>query len=109
MSTKAPLQNVIATELGSRISAGVCGTILAQLGATVVVPEGEHRKGGKRKYRAQFMAGKRSLVLDMREANDVELRKRLIRRSDLLILSSDVDGKRSCLLQLAVGSFPRRL
>src|SRR5262245_4075783 len=35
VTTRSPLHGIIVTELGGRIGAGVCGSILAQLGATV--------------------------------------------------------------------------
>jgi crotonobetainyl-CoA:carnitine CoA-transferase CaiB-like acyl-CoA transferase len=91
VTTKAPLHDIIVTELGGRVGAGVCGSILAQLGATVIVPEGG--TGSKTEHRAQLMAGKLSARLDARIASDVELLDRLVARSDVLIVSSDVDGE----------------
>jgi crotonobetainyl-CoA:carnitine CoA-transferase CaiB-like acyl-CoA transferase len=58
VSTKTPLHDIIVTELGGRIGAGVCGSILAQLGATVIVPE--DGRGGKAEHRTQLIAGKLS-------------------------------------------------
>jgi crotonobetainyl-CoA:carnitine CoA-transferase CaiB-like acyl-CoA transferase len=89
VTTNTPLHDIIVTELGGRIGAGVCGSILAQLGATVVVPEGG--TGGKAEHRAQLMAGKLSIRLDAQAVSDVKLLDRLVARSDVLIVSSDVD------------------
>jgi crotonobetainyl-CoA:carnitine CoA-transferase CaiB-like acyl-CoA transferase len=89
VSTKTPLHDIIVTELGGRIGAGVCGSILAQLGATVIVPE--DGRGGKAEHRTQLIAGKLSVRLDARAASDVELLEGLVARSDVLIVSSDVD------------------
>jgi crotonobetainyl-CoA:carnitine CoA-transferase CaiB-like acyl-CoA transferase len=88
VTTKTPLHDIIVTELGGRIGASVCASILAQLGATVIVPEGG--TGGKAEHRAQLMAGKLSVRLDAR-ASEVELLDRLVARSDVVIMSSDVD------------------
>ena len=95
MTTLTPLKDVVVTELGGRIGAGVCGSMLAQLGATVIVPEGMHGEGGKQRLRAQLMAGKLSVTLEERSSGDDEFLDRVIARSDVLILSSDVDGKAS--------------
>jgi crotonobetainyl-CoA:carnitine CoA-transferase CaiB-like acyl-CoA transferase len=93
MSTEAPLTGSVVAELGSRIGAGVCGSVLAQLGATVVVPEAERADEGKQAHRAQFMAGKRSMTYDRGSCSDTLLLERLVDRSDVLILSSDIDRK----------------
>src|SRR5262245_51399317 len=86
-----PLHDIVVTELGGRIGAGVCGSILAQLGATIITPEGLQGKGGKTEHRAQLMAGKLSVLLDKRAAADTALLGRLIACSDVVIMSSDVD------------------
>jgi crotonobetainyl-CoA:carnitine CoA-transferase CaiB-like acyl-CoA transferase len=89
VTNKTPLHDIIVTELGGRVGAGVCGSILAQLGATVIVPE--DGRGGKAEHRTQLMAGKLSVRLDAQAASDVELLEGLVARSDVLIVSSDVD------------------
>ena len=84
------MHDIIVTELGGRVGASVCGSILAQLGATVIVPEGLHGTGGKAEHSAQLTAGKLSMQLDAQAASDVELLDRLFARSDVVIVSSDV-------------------
>ena len=101
VTTKTPLHDIIVTELGGRIGAGVCGSILAQLGATVIVPEGLHGEGGKTQHRTQLMAGKLSVFLDARAAVDIELLDRLIACSDVVITSSDVDAQLASYEQLS--------
>lgn len=56
------LDGTVVVELGGRIGAGVCGSLLAQLGATVVVvePPAAQPVAGKWRHRAQFTAGKLS-------------------------------------------------
>lgn len=89
MKRSAPLDGIVVIELGSRIGAGVCGSLLAQLGATVIVAEQLGSTEGKLRYRAQMLAGKMSVVLNETKA-DAELLNKLVTRCDVLILSSDV-------------------
>src|SRR5580698_2716881 len=90
--TRAILEGIVVAELGNRIGAGVCGSLLAQLGATVVVPEWTGSATGKHRHRAQMLAGKKSLVLRRDNAADMVLLERLVARSDVLVLSSDFDA-----------------
>jgi crotonobetainyl-CoA:carnitine CoA-transferase CaiB-like acyl-CoA transferase len=85
------LDGVIVVELGDRIGAGVCGSLFAQLGATVVVPERPGPSEGKHRFRAQMLAGKMSVAWRPDHADDAALLERLVARSDILILSSDLD------------------
>lgn len=78
------LDGLVVTELGGRTGAGFCGALLAQLGATVVVVEG--RKA--RPYRPQLLAGKLSLFAG---PSDDAILNSLLVRSDVVLLSSDVD------------------
>jgi crotonobetainyl-CoA:carnitine CoA-transferase CaiB-like acyl-CoA transferase len=79
-------------ELGGRIGAGVCGSLLAQLGATVILVEGgDGRLGGKWCRRAACAAGKVSLKIDASEGADCDLLRSVIERSDVVLLSSDTD------------------
>lgn len=83
----------LVVEIGGRVSAGVCGTMLAQAGATVVFVE--PRVGGARtgKFcsRDLFAAGKRSLAVSPCNAEDRALLERLLHRADLVLTSSDWD------------------
>lgn len=88
---RAILEGVLVAELGDRIGAGVCGSLLAQLGAAVVVPEWAGEAKGKHRHRAQMLAGKRSLALNRDNIEDERLLDRLVARSDVVILSSDLD------------------
>jgi crotonobetainyl-CoA:carnitine CoA-transferase CaiB-like acyl-CoA transferase len=77
-------------ELGSRVAVGAAGSLLAQLGASVVVVEpATPSSAGKWKNRAPMMAGKKSVVLD-RASGAAEI-SRLIERADVVLLSSDTD------------------
>ncbi len=88
------LAGTVVVELGSRIGAGVCGSLLAQLGATVVVvePSTAQQADGKWRHRAQFTAGKLSVRADLGNQSDRDLVFDLMGRGDALITSSDVDG-----------------
>jgi crotonobetainyl-CoA:carnitine CoA-transferase CaiB-like acyl-CoA transferase len=91
MTPRAPLSGVVVAELGDRIGAGVCGALLAQLGASVIVPEWSDAHAGKHRHRAQMVAGKKSIGLRRGDASEQALLDRLIERSDVLIKSSDLD------------------
>lgn len=91
MTRRAILDGVMVAELGERIGAGVCGSLLAQLGATVIVPEWSDARAGKHRHRAQMLAGKKSIGLRRGDASEQALLDRLVERSDVLILSSDLD------------------
>jgi crotonobetainyl-CoA:carnitine CoA-transferase CaiB-like acyl-CoA transferase len=91
VKSPAALDGIVVTELGDRIGAGVCGSILAQLGATVIVPEWSGSRRGKHRHRAQMLAGKSSVVVSRGDAAGEAFLERLIDRSDVLILSSDFD------------------
>jgi crotonobetainyl-CoA:carnitine CoA-transferase CaiB-like acyl-CoA transferase len=77
-------------ELGSRVAVGAAGSLLAQLGASVVAVEPAAPSSvGKWKSRALMMAGKKSVVLE--RASDAREIARLVERADVILLSSDTD------------------
>ncbi len=88
------LQGVLVVEFGARMGASAAGSLLAQLGATVVFVEA-FRPGdfGQPKWacREQFAAGKLSLAVDLRDAGDCALLQALAAGCDVLLLSSDAD------------------
>lgn len=86
------LTGTLVVEIGSRIGAGVCGSLLAQLGATVVFVENAnpHVPSAKGLHRCQFAAGKWSIVAD--PVRDNHTIRDLIECSDAVIGSSDIDG-----------------
>src|SRR5262245_48839627 len=88
------LAGALVAELGSRIGAGVCGSLLAQLGASVVVvePTAAAAATGKWRHRALCAAGKLSFRPDLTKASDRDLLRDLLGRCDAAILSSDADG-----------------
>jgi crotonobetainyl-CoA:carnitine CoA-transferase CaiB-like acyl-CoA transferase len=91
MTGPVALDGVVVAELGARIGAGICGSLLAQLGATVIVPEWPAARDGKHRHRAQMIAGKMSVLLHPDDAADADILRQLVARSDVLILSSDLD------------------
>lgn len=97
----AALEGVLVVELGSRIAAGACGGLLAQLGAVVVLvePQPDTAVVGKWRHRNQFAAGKQSL----RDAGaaDRETLSELIASADVVITSSDCDPAQDTLLAQA--------
>ncbi len=81
----------LVVEMGGRISVAVCGTLLAEAGATVVFVEPRNAKdaNGKFEDRNLFAVGKRSLVVDPDNAGDRELLEGLLAQADLILTSSD--------------------
>jgi crotonobetainyl-CoA:carnitine CoA-transferase CaiB-like acyl-CoA transferase len=84
------LGSLSVIELGSRFAVGAAGSLLAQLGASVVCVEpATPSSAGKWKSRGPMVAGKKSLVLD-RASGAAEI-ERLVERADVILLSSDTD------------------
>jgi len=83
-----PLAGQLVVQLGQRLAASVCGTLLAQLGAQVVVVEAPvaPRPPG----RAGETCGKRSIVVRHGQAEDQALLGDLLKACDVAITSSDV-------------------
>src|ERR1700733_3402439 len=101
-TAEAALSGVVVLELGGRIGTGVCGSLLAQLGATVILVEGgDDRIDGKWRRRATCAAGKGSLKLNSSEQGDRDLLRDVIQRSDVVLLSSDTDSRFSDLIVAA--------
>lgn len=86
-----PLQGLLVVEYGERLGAAVCGTLLAQLGADVVLVERpgvpDHHKWSSPAANA---AGKRSVVIDASNATDRALLDDLLRAADVVVRSSDL-------------------
>ncbi|MCC2690431.1 MAG: CoA transferase [Rhizobiaceae bacterium] len=90
MTTAKALEGLVVLEAGGRGAVAVCGSLLAQLGATVIVVE--HPAGSpKAVQRAQYCAGKLSLKPDPKNAGDRALLEQLILGSDVVLGSSDLD------------------
>ena len=88
------LAGVTVLELGARIGVSVAGSLLAQLGATVVFAEAASAGGfaqPKWQLRDQYAAGKQSLAVDASRQDDLQLVARLAAASDAVLLSTDVD------------------
>lgn len=77
----------LIVELGTRIACGACGSLLAQLGATVAFVEAEPARAeqGKFAHRLAFVADKLSV-----EPDEQRLRE-LIVAADVVLVSSDID------------------
>src|SRR5688572_23376257 len=90
--TAQPLTGLLVVEHGERLGAAVCGTLLAQLGAEVVIIEraGEPAPRNKWTCRASNALGKRSLVPREGDPEDDALLGKLLRAADIVVVSSDV-------------------
>ena len=86
--------NLLIVEMGERLSAAACGSLLAELGATVVLVERvspTHHRSGKNLHRATMAAGKLSVALDTNDTDSIDFIRRLIETADATITSSDLD------------------
>ncbi|GAA4338995.1 hypothetical protein GCM10023144_36660 [Pigmentiphaga soli] len=91
MMTKATaLEGVVVIEAGGRGAVAVCGSLLAQMGATVVAIETPGHSP-KAAHRAHYMAGKLSWRPDGGDARDRDMLARLLAQSDIVLASSDID------------------
>ena len=89
------LDGITVLELGARFGASVAGSLMAQLGATVVFVEAAHSGDfaqPKWQARNQFAAGKQSLRVDVSSREDQALLASLAAGSDVILTSSDVDA-----------------
>lgn len=87
---RLPLSDVLVVEVGVRIGAGVCGAMLAQLGATTVVVE---QSAGLEQSRRLLSAGKLSVRISAQSVEDVNLLRNLLSRADVIVASSDLDSE----------------
>lgn len=91
MST-LPFADMRVLELGSRVGAGACGRLLADLGASVWVAEPRApRIEGKWHDRALATAARHSVLADAAREDDAALLAHLATRCHIVITSSDVD------------------
>ncbi len=90
MSMPGALSDLLVLELGDRVGVGACGSLLAQLGAEVILVEPTHTGLAAHKWRnrAVMAAGKRSLVDDCSDPRGVT--RALLESADVVLLSSDV-------------------
>jgi crotonobetainyl-CoA:carnitine CoA-transferase CaiB-like acyl-CoA transferase len=91
VSVSTPLIDIQVCEIGERIAVGTCGSLLAQLGAGVVLVEPRQPlTTHKWRSRPLFAAGKRSITTDAASAEDTALLRRMRHDADVVLLSSDV-------------------
>ncbi len=89
----APLDGIVVVEAGRFISAPLAGMILADFGATVIkieAPDGgdPFRAWRPNELSPRFVAvnrTKRSLALDLRDADDLQAARRLLDKADVFI------------------------
>ena len=103
------LNGIVAIELGDRQAVGACGSLLADLGATVILLETRGAasvRDSKWQHRAVTAAGKRSIACDPMSAADMELMRTAIESSDVVLTSSDMqpDRVRHAMQQAVTGA-----
>lgn len=86
-----PLQGLLVIEVGARLGAAVCGSILAQLGAEVVVIERPSvSMRDKWLHRDAAILDKRSVIIDEGVTADRQLFNELLSIADMVIHASDI-------------------
>ena len=83
------LEGLVVVEIGTRLAAAACGSLMADLGADVVLVED---RAEPRRDRALAAAGKRSLAVDPRNTADRALVMNLVDAADVVLVSSDLGG-----------------
>ena len=88
---KLPFDGLVVLELGARIGAAACGSLLAMAGATVIVAEPENPPPvGKYNNRAISVAGKRSIMIREDDKSDASLLRHALDVADVVLVSSDL-------------------
>jgi crotonobetainyl-CoA:carnitine CoA-transferase CaiB-like acyl-CoA transferase len=91
---RLPFDDLIVLEVGARIAAAACGSLLAMAGATVIVVEPDAFPPiGKYNNRDVSVAGKRSLVIRKDDASDALLLRHALEAADIIVVSSDLPGE----------------
>lgn len=91
-----PLEGVRVVEMGSLLAGPFCGQLLGDFGAEIIKVEppgkgdpmrewGRHRKNGRTLWWPIIARNKKSVTLNLREAEGQELARKLINRADVLI------------------------
>jgi len=81
---------VLVVEVGERVGAGVCGSLLSQLGAEVVlVDPAQPSSQWKWRNRSAIAAGKHSVRTS---GSDDKVLRALLERADVILVSSDVSA-----------------
>lgn len=93
--SNAPLKGIRVVDFSTLLPGPMCSLLLARAGAEVIKIERPGKGDEMRSYSPKFGAdsvnfamlnhGKRSVVLDLKEASDVELGKQLVGEADVLI------------------------
>jgi crotonobetainyl-CoA:carnitine CoA-transferase CaiB-like acyl-CoA transferase len=85
------LGGTIVIQLGGREAAWICGSLLAQLGATVIIVQPSEHAAPRETCRGEFAAGKLNVCYDGKSDRDRKLLGQLIACGDVVLTSSDVD------------------
>ncbi|MEW6637741.1 MAG: CoA transferase [Actinomycetota bacterium] len=91
-----PLEGVRVVEMGSLLAGPFCGQLLADFGAEVIKVEppgtgdpmrvwGRHRKEGRTLWWPIIARNKKSVTLNLREAEGQEMARRLVAEADVLV------------------------
>src|ERR1700739_975605 len=89
-----PFDGLVVLELGARIGAAACGSLLAMAGATVIVAEPENPPPvGKYNNRPISVAGKRSIIIRKDNKPDAALLRHALDLAGGVLVSSDLPSE----------------
>lgn len=90
-SPALPFEGLLVVELGARLGASACGSLLAMTGADIVLVESaDPLPVGKTRIRAVTAAGKKSLLVRAGSVDDEALADQALAAADVVIISSDM-------------------
>src|SRR4051794_596035 len=86
-----PLDGVLVADFSRVLAGPLCTQVLADLGADVIKVErpdgGDDTRGWGPSYFLGLNRGKRSVTLDLKDPDDAEVARELIRRADIVVES----------------------
>ena len=83
------LDGLVVLELSGRTAVGLCGALLGQLGAKVILVESAAAKGGGGIAHSALAAGKQRILIDRANRSDLALVADLASAADVILVSGD--------------------
>jgi crotonobetainyl-CoA:carnitine CoA-transferase CaiB-like acyl-CoA transferase len=106
--TPGPLAGVVVAEIGTRLAARACGSLLAQLGATVLLLESLDAPRPAPGWRAPFAFGKHGIGWRRGDPADDARVESILARADIVLTCDDVDARIPAAIAARVAACPVR-
>jgi len=85
----ACLDGLVVLELSGRTAVGLCGSLLGQLGARVILAECREAKADESIVHPALAAGKQRILIDRSNESDLALVSDVASRADVILVSTD--------------------